>query len=97
MKELDLKEGRRLVSRFEPVTGDRFGAMRAAEKACKEKGLVAGSHQRGSPRGLMRDDEYDYVAKWRNLTVQERRELHGVILFPGDGAAEIWLNQGEGS
>ncbi len=97
MKELDPKEGRRMVARFEPVEGDRFGAVWAVEKACKERGLVVGGHQRGSPRGLMRDAEYDYVAKWCNLTAQERRELHGVILFPGDGAAEIWLNKEEAS
>ncbi len=42
----------------------------------------------------MRADEYGYVAKWRNLTAKERRELHGVILFPRDGAAEIWVAEG---
>ncbi len=97
MKELDLKEGRRMVSRFEGATGEPFLAVWAAEKACKARGLVAGGLQRGSPRGLMRADEYDYVAKWRNLTTKERRQLHGVILFPGNGAVEIWLNEGEDS
>ena len=97
MSEIDLKEGRCVVHRFEPVSDDRFGAMGAAEKTCGEMGLVVGGHQHVSPRGLMRADEYDYVAKWRNLTTQERRELHGVILFPGDGSAEIWLNKGEAS
>ena len=27
---------------------------------------------------------------------EEMEKIHGVILFPGDGAAEIWLNKKEG-
>jgi hypothetical protein len=55
-------------------TGD-FAAMYAAEDWCKQNGYSVGSSQRGSPRGLLRGDWL--IAKWRNLTAAERRQLDG--------------------
>jgi hypothetical protein len=52
-----------------------FEAMHAAEHFLQLAGFSVGSNQRGDPRGIM-FGEYD-IAKWRNLNVRERRELHG--------------------
>jgi hypothetical protein len=92
---MDPRQGRRIVGRFDPVELEPFAARFAARKVARDLGFIVASSQRNDPRGLMRADEYDYVAKWRNLTDEERLELHGVILFPGDGSAEIWLSEAD--
>lgn len=59
-------------------TGDRaFEASDAAEKWCKENLISCGRMQGPDPRGLLYGD-YD-IAKWRNLSAQDRRELHGTM------------------
>lgn len=52
-----------------------FEAMRSAEQWCADNGYSVGGMQRGDPRGLLRGDYA--IAKWRNLSRQERAELDG--------------------
>lgn len=54
-----------------------FKAMHAAERWCAENGFSIGRGQRGSPRGLLRG-AWD-IAKWRNLSRQERGDLDGTV------------------
>lgn len=55
-----------------------FQAMHAAERWCAENGYSVGSSALGLPRGLMRGDWL--IAKWRNLTNQERAQLDGQMV-----------------
>jgi hypothetical protein len=54
-----------------------FQAVAAAEDWCRERGISVGSMERGNPRGLLRGDFA--IAKWRNLSVQERIDLDGAM------------------
>lgn len=68
-----------LVVRFnQPGT---FNAMHAAEDWCREHGVSYGPSDRSGTQGLLVGDYV--IAKWRNLSVKEKRECHGTIT--GDG------------
>jgi hypothetical protein len=54
-----------------------FAALDKAQRWCRERGISYGSMQRDEPIGLMVGD-FD-IAKWRNLSAKDRRELHGTI------------------
>lgn len=54
-----------------------FQAMYAAEAWCSANGISVGQSSIG-PTGLL-FGEYDWIAKWRNLTPSERKELHGTM------------------
>lgn len=53
-------------------------AMEAAHAWCRENGLSVGQSSADGPSGLL-FGRYDWIAKWRNLTTQERAELHGYM------------------
>ena len=57
-----------------------FTAMHAAEAWCRDKGVSYGPSCGTLPRGLLCGDFE--IAKWRNLTPQERRECHGTMKGP---------------
>lgn len=72
-----------------------FAAMNAAEAWCAGHGLSVGQMQRGAPRGLLMGNFE--VAKWRNLTREERAALHG--LMTGDmrhGPINVHLHHRKG-
>ena len=76
---------------FKP-TGLEFGATADAEAWLRSKGWSYGPHQRAAPRGIARCDAS--IAKWRNLSLSDRRELDGEIRYSdGDciGPVEVWL------
>ncbi|MBB5448045.1 MULTISPECIES: hypothetical protein [unclassified Paraburkholderia] len=52
-----------------------FEACRAAEKWCGERGISVGEMQGPGPRGLLLGNYC--IAKWRNLTNAEKRDLTG--------------------
>lgn len=58
-----------------------FAAKNAAEAWCAENGISVGESQGPAPRGLL-VGEFD-IAKWRNLNLEDRAALHGVMT--GDG------------
>lgn len=53
-------------------------AKEAAEAWCREQGISVGQSSADGPSGLLFGD-YDWIAKWRNLTKQERADLHGTM------------------
>lgn len=55
-----------------------FKAMYAAEAWCHANGLSVGQSRATGPTGLL-FGQFDWIAKWRNLTPKERRELHGTM------------------
>ena len=55
-----------------------FEAYRAAQAWCKANGISVGQSSATGPSGLL-FGEYDWIAKWRNLTARERKDLHGTM------------------
>lgn len=53
-------------------------AKEAAEAWCRENGISVGQSSADGPSGLLFGD-YKWIAKWRNLTRQERDDLHGTM------------------
>lgn len=53
-------------------------AKEAAEAWCQEHGISVGQSSADGPSGLLFGD-YGWIAKWRNLTHQERTDLHGTM------------------
>ena len=66
-----------ITKRFEHIDGDDFSAYHAAEKWCREQGMSVGSMQRGAPT-LVYYGDCD-VAKYRNISAQERKSAIGRI------------------
>lgn len=60
------------------ANGD-FGAYYAACEWLKQNGFSYGSMQRADPMGIMKGD-WD-IAKWRNLSVKDKKSLDGDMLF----------------
>lgn len=63
--------------------GDDFEACRAATDLLKAAGFSIGSMERGKPRGILFGDFA--IAKWRNLSHVEVRQLHGLMEVPPSG------------
>jgi hypothetical protein len=55
-----------------------FESYYAASKWAKDNGYETGSMDGSNPIALMKG--YDYVAKWHNISAQERKMIHGVML-----------------
>ncbi len=55
-----------------------FQAMYAAEAWCRKNGISVGQSSATGPSGLL-FGKFDWIAKWRNLTLKERAELHGTM------------------
>lgn len=58
-------------------TGGRLEALGAAREWLEARGFSVGNWQRGAPCGVLFGD-YN-IAKWRNLSHQDRGELHGSL------------------
>lgn len=56
-------------------SGD-FDAMHSAECFLRQHGFSIGQPQGPAPRAIMFGD-YDFIAKWRNLTPAEQEASHG--------------------
>jgi hypothetical protein len=70
------------VEYFRPQPGDTpFQCLWRVEAELERRGFSIGPCQGTMPRGIM-PAEYA-VAKWRNLSKQERAELAGVMTFVG--------------
>jgi hypothetical protein len=54
-----------------------FEAYHAACAWCEENGYSHGSMQRDAPIGILKGDWI--IAKWRNLSAEEREHLDGTI------------------
>lgn len=58
----------------------RLTAYKMAEQALTENGFSVGHLQSGDPSGILLG-EWD-IQKWRNLSRQDRCDLHGVLTCP---------------
>lgn len=56
---------------------ETFSAYNKAEQWCRDNGYSVAPMCCPLPTGLVKGDVY--IAKYRNLTARERRELHGTI------------------
>jgi len=59
--------------------GNSFDGYYAAEKYLKENGYIMGSMQSDEPIGFAPASEYGYIAKWGNISREDRNKLHGVM------------------
>lgn len=66
-------------SREYPASGT-FSAYYAASGFLKELGYQVGSMCRNSPIGFADDEVCGYVAKWDNISIEDRVRLDGVII-----------------
>ena len=55
-----------------------FESYYAASSWAKQNGYTAGSMDSFNPIALMKD--YDYVAKWHNISRKEQQDVHGVMI-----------------
>jgi hypothetical protein len=68
-----------------------FAALNAAEKFLRERGFSFASSCAVGPQGILFGNYM--IAKWRNLTVKERAQLHGVITGDGrEGPVRVTLS-----
>lgn len=68
-----------------------FQAMYAAEAWCRENGISVGQCCATGPTGLL-FGKFDWIAKWRNLTQEEKAGLHGTMSGNlRNGPVVIWL------
>ena len=74
-----LRKPLKFTKTFNGKEGEDFSAYHEATAFLKEKGFDIGSMQAGSPTGVARNAD---IAKWRNIGVDERNELDGVIVGP---------------
>lgn len=56
-----------------------FATYRKAEEILKAEGFRTGSMCSPEPTGFAPADQYEYIAKWYNISPSERKLLHGVI------------------
>ena len=76
-----------------PIIFDRpgdFASRDAATAALTAAGFSIGSNQRGAPTGLLLGDVS--IAKWRNLSHQERRDLDGELFASREGPATVIMS-----
>ena len=60
-----------------------FSTYRKAEEILKAEGFRTGSMCSPEPTGFAPADQYEYIAKWRNISPAERKLVHGVIVQAG--------------
>ena len=63
-------------------SGD-FATYRKAEAILKAEGFITGSMCAPEPTGFAPAEQYNYIAKWYNISAPERKSLHGVIQRAG--------------
>lgn len=67
---------------FHPQPGDaHFVFLCRVEREIEARGFILGPLQGDAPRGIA--PAGDYVAKWRNISVEERKGLTGRMEFVG--------------
>lgn len=69
-----------MAAHIHAETFDQVGDFEAYRAACRwltDRGIAYGSMQAGSPTGLMVGNYA--ISKWRNLSAQDRAELHGTM------------------
>jgi hypothetical protein len=80
MKTEETYLGREITTILEFTSTGTFTAIREAEEYLKENGYTVGSMCRNEPIGFANSAKYEYVAKWYNIDVKDRKHLDGVII-----------------
>lgn len=70
--------GKEVKEKHEFNVEGTFESYYAASKWAKDNGYEAGSMDGSNPIALMKD--YDYVAKWHNISPKDRKIVHGVMI-----------------
>ena len=60
-----------------------FSTYHKAVAILKAEGFITGSMCSPEPTGFAPAEQYEYIAKWYNISPAERKELHGVIQRAG--------------
>ena len=60
-----------------------FSTYHKAEAILKAEGFITGSMCSPEPTGFAPAEQYEYIAKWYNISPAERKALHGVIQRAG--------------
>lgn len=63
---------------FDGTPGDDFSAFYAAVVFLEARGFTVGPGSIGNPCGIMYGRDWQ-IAKWKNLTAQEKAQLHGAL------------------
>jgi len=72
--------------------GETFSAHYAAQEWLRENGYSYGSTCRNMPIAIKKGD-YS-IAKWKNLTNEERQDIDGKLYSGREGEAKIiWINR----
>jgi hypothetical protein len=79
MKKGETYLGREILHTETFPPAGTFQAFYAAEKRLKELGYTIGSMCRTEPIGFANADEVRYVAKWYNLSQDDKGQLDGVM------------------
>ena len=58
---------------------ETFSAIRQAEEDLKKHGFIIGSMCRDLPIGFADSTKYKYIAKWENLSADDKKKLSGEI------------------
>ena len=89
-----LWQEKKISHALEFLPNGTFGAFYASEKYLKEMGYCVGSMCGKEPIGFMHN--FDYVAKWTNLSREDKAQLDGVIIpneeFREGGAVILFFN-----
>lgn len=75
--------GREILHKEEFPAAGTFKAYYAAEQRLKDLGYTVGSMCGPEPIGFADSDNYHYVAKWYNISREEKSMLDGVMISPG--------------
>jgi hypothetical protein len=80
----DIYMGREVIKRVTvPAQEGDFQTYRMAEDILKGQGHRIGSMCSPEPTGFAPAEEFEYIAKMRNISPAERQLLHGVIARKG--------------
>lgn len=91
MKQGDIYLGRKVLHVEHLPASGTFLAFYNTEKRLIDLGFIIGSMDRDNPIGFAQKEKYGYIAKWYNLSEEDKEKLDGVILSKDfrEGAVEI--------
>jgi hypothetical protein len=78
MEKIETYLGKKVKEKHYFEVEGTFQSYYAASKWAKDNGYLAGSMDGFNPIALMKD--YDYVAKWHNISNKERQMVDGVMI-----------------
>ena len=79
----DTFQGRPVAKRIRIEESGDFATYRKSEEILKAEGFITGSMCAPEPTGFAPAEQYNYIAKWYNISAPERKSLHGVIQRAG--------------